>query len=135
MGAAYSHTCGTCGHSVSTSGPWEFYRDAAGERHEYGHPVPVSEEAARAGIAGLSAELWCPHCDRVHDLVVVEFEQPAGSGFEAWAGGAMPKEEYRREGAVRCPDCGAVDLVLGESEQADCLRCGGGMRSEMAWIS
>ena len=72
--------------------PWEIYRDAAGEWHDYGHPIPVSEEAARTGIAGLSAELWCPHCDRIPDLVVVEFERPAASEFEAWGGGARPKE-------------------------------------------
>ena len=136
MGAAYRHTCEACGYSVQTSGPWEFYRDAGGARHDYGHPVPVSREAARAGLAGLSASLWCPHCDRVHDLVVVEFEAPAARGFEVWSGTARPKEEYRREDAVRCPDCGALDLVLGEPPAPlACPHCGGGMRSGMAWIS
>ena len=107
-----------------------------GERHDDGHPVPVSEEAAWDRIAGLPAVLWYPHCDRVHDLVVVESERPAASGFEARGGGAPPNEECRREGAVSCPDCGATDLVLGKpGAPADCPRCGGHMGSETAWIS
>jgi len=53
MGAGYSHRCNKCGYSVSTSGPWEFYRDNKGERRHYGHPVPFSDEARKRGIHGL----------------------------------------------------------------------------------
>lgn len=32
--------CDSCGYTVETNGPHEFYRDAQGERERYGHPVP-----------------------------------------------------------------------------------------------
>ena len=80
MGAHYTYRCEACGHEVSTSGPWEFYRDEQGRRQAYGHPVPCSKEAARRGVYGLSGELYCPTCDRVFDLVLVEFKQPVRNG-------------------------------------------------------
>lgn len=86
MGAGYIHKCDKCGYTVHTSGPWEFYRDSNGERKEYGHPTPFSKEAELCGISGLSGELYCPKCDQVWDLVLVEYKSPIKEGFLVWSG-------------------------------------------------
>jgi len=76
MGAGYIHVCSDCGYSVSTSGPSEFYRDREGKRKIYGHPDPLSFEALERGIYGFSGEVYCPNCDKVFDLVLVELKKP-----------------------------------------------------------
>lgn len=145
MGSAYRYECDGCGNVVETSGLWEFYRDATGARKLYGHPVPVSDEAVQMGVAGLSAELYCPLCDEVHDLVVVEFKQPY-KGQLFWLEMGEPKDEYQREDAVKCPDCGNTDLILGPNDEEAsyfdarmsmlCPRCKKGRLSVgMQWIS
>jgi len=147
VGSGYRYECDNCGHTVETSGPWEFYRDATGARKPFGHPVPISEEAVRMGIAGLSAELYCPLCDKVHDLVAVEFKRPyQGRWFWLEAGEVEPKDEFKREDAVKCPDCGNSELILGPEDEDSpgfnarmsilCPRCKKGKLSGgMAWIS
>lgn len=138
MASCYLHKCDHCGYSVQTLGLNEFYRDARGRRRPHGHPTPISREAERSGIAGFSAELYCPRCDRVYDLVVVEFERPAARSLDAWMGWVKPKEQYSREDAVRCPDCGNAELLLGppEGKPPMCPRCGRGrLISEEIWIS
>lgn len=68
--------CNWCGHSVDTSGPWEFYRDAQGNFKRYGHPSPISEEARQHGVDGMYGDLYCPNCDTVFKLVIMEFKFP-----------------------------------------------------------
>ncbi|MBU0516887.1 MAG: hypothetical protein KJ621_19200 [Proteobacteria bacterium] len=135
MGAGFRHECGRCGFAVQTSGPWEFCRDAAGKRREFGHPVPVSEEAARAGIHGLSGELYCPDCDRVVNVILVEYKLPARDGLSVWTGGAEPRDEYQQEDAVKCPRCGTTEMIFGEGEWP-CPRCKEGtLKGCQEWIS
>ncbi len=138
MGACFSHRCDRCGYVVTTSGPWEFYRDAEGQRKPYGHPVPMSREALEQGIAGLSANLYCVHCDKVFDLIVVEFKTPARDALSVWAGNCEPQEVFKKEGAVKCPECGATALLLegDENPQKTCPRCKAGtLISQREWIS
>lgn len=138
MGSCYSHHCDHCGYSVTTSGPWEFYRDANGQRKPYGHPIPMSREGRERGIAGLAAALYCLKCDKVFDLVIVEFKQPARDSLSVWSGAAEPQEAFKREGAVKCPDCGDTRLLLegDKSTEKLCPRCKGGtLNSRREWIS
>ncbi len=138
MGSMYRHSCDNCGYSFKTSGPWEFYRDGGGQKKPFGHPIPMSAEAAQRGIYGLSANLYCRQCDRAFDLVIAEFKQPQRSGLDVWSGAAEPKDEFKREGAVKCPVCGNRQLLLEGNEAAEptCPRCKSGrLVSQREWIS
>lgn len=138
MGAGYIHACDKCGYEVSTSGPWEFYRDSKGKRKDYGHPVPFSDEAKEAGIYGLSAQLYCKQCDAVHDLIVVEYKHAGKDTLGLWSGQWEPKGEYLEPDAAKCPKCGSADLLLGPQEQTitPCPKCGDGrLIGRMDWIS
>lgn len=121
MATFYVHECDKCSYSVETSGLHEFYRDDEGSRKPYGHPIPMSQEAAKRGVCGLSAALYCPKCDKVHDLVVVEFKEPPKDSLSMWLGQTEPTDEFKKEGAVKCPDCGNPDLVLGTDEDREVL--------------
>ncbi len=138
MGAGYVHKCDRCGHSVETSGPWEFYRDAEGKIKEYGHPGPVSREAEDAGVYGFTAILYCPTCDKTFEAVLVEFKEPCKFVPGAWTGRCEPKEEFTRPNAVKCSQCGKVDLLLGPAKEnpPTCPRCKQGkLVGQMEWIS
>jgi len=138
VGSSYRHRCDGCGYEVSTSGAWEFYRDRRGRRRPYGHPVPRSETARRRGIYGLSVEVYCPGCDKVSDAVLVEFVKPCHESIMVWSGQCEPKEEFRREDAVRCPRCGSTDLLLEavDEKEVACPRCRKGrLIGWMEWIS
>jgi len=43
----------------------EFYVDKEGRLQVYGHPLPLSNEAAEAGIAGVLNDHFCPRCGHV----------------------------------------------------------------------
>jgi ribosomal protein S27E len=74
----------------------------------------------------------------VSDVILVEYKQPSGESLSVWGGKCEPKEEYKREGAVKCPDCGNQRLILGgdEAGEVSCPRCNKGvLQSVMDWIS
>ena len=125
MGALYSHTCDTCGFVVRTSGLWEFYRDRDGNRKMYGHPGPRSKEAEKAGVHGMSAELYCIDCGKTRDLIVVEYKKPAETHFEAWLRPPEPKGPYARGHTPKCPECGTTNFLLGpcEGRIVPCPKC------------
>jgi hypothetical protein len=138
VGASYVHICDGCGYRVRTSGPWEFYRDDEGRVRDYGHPAPVSKEAIEAGIHGLMGRHYCPRCDKVSRVIVVEFVEPYRGRGSVWLEGAAVKPEYKREGAVKCPRCGAIELILEPAEEGGppCPRCRGGtLVGTMEWIA
>ena len=138
MGAEFSHTCFCCGYSVKTSGPWEFYRDEGGDRYFCGHPCFIFAEAAQLEIHGLSGEVYCPTCDKVFDLVLVEFKEPARDAISVWSGQCEPQEKYKKKGSVRCPQCGNSHLILGPERETKtrCPRCQKGvLEGRMDWIS
>ncbi len=120
--------CTECGYEVETSGLHEFYRDKSGKRKLYGHPIPTSKEAEERGIYGFSAELYCPICDEVFDLIVVEYKRPCKEELnylKVWFDMVEPKDEYREDDEVRCPKCGNTELILEpeEDEEVKCPRC------------
>ena len=137
MGAGFVHKCMRCGYQVSTSGPWEFYRDDEGNREPYGHPVPRSAEARQHGIAGLSGKLYCARCDRVFDVVLVEFEAPSQNAAAVWARYQRLQDEFRLEDSVSCPECRSATLILGPAKNAVlCPHCEtGNLVGRMARIS
>ena len=99
-------------------GPSEFYRDGQGNRKPYGHPLPFPGEARDYGVKGLSVNLYCPICQKVFDMVVVEFDEPyhCDEGELFWDDAEDP-DRYRNEGSVKCPGCGKVGLILGPSNK------------------
>jgi len=125
MGVGYLLKCDVCQYSVETSGPWEFYRDYKGRRHEYGHPCPKSEEAEQRGIYGLFGELYCPKCDKVVNVVLVEFTEPISDSYKVWSGRCEPKDIYKKEDAVKCPKCKNTHLILSPDNDhpQSCPKC------------
>src|SRR5947209_6699930 len=135
MGSGYSHRCDRCAYLVETSGPWEFYRDQAGARIPYGHPIPNSREAQERGIAGFSARMYCRVCDNVVDVIVQEYPTALGHPVQAWLSASNERLEGK---SAHCPSCGGTELVLSGDKDAvvTCPRCREGtLRSRRAWIS
>jgi len=162
MPIEYSHKCTRCGYSVITCGPWEFYRNSGGKRKQYGHPAPLSLEAARAGIWGYSATVYCPNCDRVFDVILKEYKKPYYKDREKGVFIKHPlifnilpgfmkrtlfkkpelpelKDEYKKEGAVKCPKCGNTNLVRPDEDNiriVTCPRCKEGkLIPKRGWVS
>jgi hypothetical protein len=135
MGAGYRHTCDKWGYSVSTTGPYEFYRDRFGQRKVYGHPHAISEEARERGIAGFAAKMFCTSCDEVVDVILQDFPTTLDRPLDAWLGAS----NTRLQGAqARCPDCGSPELLLGGRDDAivACPRCQrGNLVGKLEWIS
>src|SRR4029079_4922752 len=84
LGSYHHYHCPRCAFAVAIGGPEEFYlRD--GERHAYGHPDPVSEEARARGVDGFWMTLWCTGCVAAKRLVTLELEEPC-EPLDAWVG-------------------------------------------------
>ena len=125
MGEYYEHACNQCSYFVATSGPWEFYRDDKGKREFYGHPSPLSEEAIKRGVWGMSADLFCPHCGVLYDIIVVEFREPQADKASAWKAYLNRDEQITSGDITKCPGCGETDLVLEplEEREVSCPHC------------
>jgi DNA-directed RNA polymerase subunit RPC12/RpoP len=121
MGMLCIYRCESCGWEFSTWGPREFFRDASGNRHAYGHPFPCSPEAERQGIHGLDAQLYCLVCGKTSEVVLNEFAGPIRDPIRAWQTPESPEKP-------RCPHCGQQRLVasLPDDERVPCPRCGRG---------
>lgn len=135
MGTGYEWKCTACGYKIETSGPWEFYRDKRGIRKPYGHPTPISREAKRRGIYGLSASMYCPACDTVADSILVEFEAPEKDSLAIWSGRARVKQQYEH-GEPTCMQCGGILYLVLPEDEITCPRCNKGIfEGGIAWIS
>lgn len=128
MGAFHQFQCSVCGHEFVTSGPWEFYRDARGERRPVGHPRPTSPEAASAGIHGLDAVCYCTRCGNTARVVVREYDKPLDPYWQ-WEPGNEREKIGHRDIAPPCPHCHGTDLVLdpGEGLVLTCPKCQAGV--------
>lgn len=126
MAQFFEFVCDTCGHAVSTSGPHEFYRDVDGNRKRYGHPYPVSAEARKRGISGMSAAMYCPQCGLVSDLVLVEFHRSVRAGELGISN--LDVSESSLVPQPSCEHCGHPNLVLGprSGQEMPCLVCSEG---------
>ena len=108
--------CDSCGYAVETSGPHEFYLDAQGERQHCGHPVPRSEEAEGAGVAGLTTVAYCPVCHKVFEIVVELFDPPCNF-ITCWLGSHnLIVPSYQ--------ECSST--LLNELPDVPCTRCANG---------
>ena len=121
MGTIYTLKCDHCGYEITTSGPWEFYRDENGKIKPYGHPIPASAEAMERGVYGLMADMYCPKCGKIRRVVLVEFDEPCEDTLMIWSGRC---EEEKME--VKCPVCGNTHLILEPEEGIKCPKCGKG---------
>ena len=125
MGSGGAWKCNFCGYEVGVGGPFEFYRDDKGQRKTYGHPVPSSKEAEEAGIKGFFELAYCPTCDKVQDVILVEFATPKDY-FGAWSSIGKIK--------LQCPDCG--EKLYKYLENLQCSRCRKGFfKLKMLWFS
>ena len=123
MAGGCDYKCNHCGYKVSTSSPHEFYRDSEGNRKIYGHPVPFSEEAMHYGVKGLSMMSYCPKCDAVRDVVMVEFDGPTGV-LDAFKSGLDVMRAYESIGGLAsavCPEC--QTRLLDNLISLECPRC------------
>lgn len=124
------YKCDRCGYSVSTSGPWEFYRDATGIMRLHTYPDPPCREAQEHNIYGCSARLHCLDCDEPFDLVLFEFEKPC-SRQGIYDALDQLEAELKTEGKLRgaepieCPKCHGMNLIPGPPDggQQTCPRC------------
>jgi hypothetical protein len=125
MGAGFIIRCSKCEFSVTTSGPWEFYRNWIGKRKPYGHPGPINFIAKMRGIFGFSGILYCLHCDEIFDVILSEFKKPIKDGSSPWGDDHELKDEFKEEKKAQCPKCGNRDMIFspGESDEITCPRC------------
>jgi rubredoxin len=68
--------CKNCNNEVIITDDWEFYLDGSQKRKRYGYPVPLSQEGVE-GVKGFSADLYCPKCKDVRDVIIEEFKKAA----------------------------------------------------------
>ncbi len=68
--------CKKCNYEVIITDGWEFYRDECGNRKRYSHPCPISKKGVKS-IRGFSADLYCPKCKDVKDIIIEEFGKSA----------------------------------------------------------
>lgn len=124
MASFYTFECNKCKHRVNTSGPHEFYRNKKGNMKPYGHPVPISKEAAEMGISGLTIEFYCPKCDKNFETIIVEYKKPTDDKLAMWSGALEPKDEYKNKDVFRCPKCDEI-LIFNPEEfkNIKCSRC------------
>jgi hypothetical protein len=142
MGASFVWHCPHCGYKVTTSGPWEFYRDASGNIKPYGHPAPTSPEAESAGISGLLAYAYCANCDAVRQVILVEFRRPHHDPATFWVHPEPrpePMPPYSPSPVPICPVCFNPGIVYASDEDCSpprCPRCRCGvLEGQMQWIS
>jgi hypothetical protein len=138
MGSGFNLVCDNCQYSVETSGPWEFYRDEKGRRQDFGHPSPVSDEAARRGVYGLFGKLYCSTCNKVVTVILVEFTEPCRDSLKLWSGECEPQEKFLKDDAVVCPKCKSKYLILepDNDHPPSCQKCGKGLLiGAHSWIS
>jgi transcription elongation factor Elf1 len=139
MGASFLISCNACSFSVKTDGPWEFYRDSNGKICDYGHPCPVSEEAAEHGIDGLYANMFCPECGHVSKVVLVEYDTPRESAFELWLHADGDIDGYLEKNPFKCSECGCSELMLEPPDEEmeilcpECKECV--LSGELEWVS
>ena len=128
MGTGYFHHCSHCSFSLSTSGPWEFYRDEEGNRQAYGHPIPLSPEAEERGIWGYSAEIYCLQCMELQETILVEWGDPREEDF--------PLQEIP-DTPPTCPICQSKKVIFEASRrELPCPQCKKGtLKGEVEWIS
>ncbi len=122
MASFFTHRCDQCGYEVETSGPHEFYRDEKGEIRWYGHPVPASEEARKAGVHGLIHTCYCPKCDKKFNHIVLEFPKPVAVDRRKDSPWFHLNEGKTNQNPLKCPDCGNTEIVFDKSD-VDCPRC------------
>ncbi len=118
MTAEYIHVCYECGYSVFTSGPWEFSRVSDEPRYNI-------EKDEFKGIDGLSGNVYCPECDKVYDIILIEYEKPVHTNFQAWSNWSNPGADFLKEHAIKCPICSNSDLIMEPNElvHTPCPHC------------
>ena len=135
MATFWHHRCDTCGYTFDTSGSHEFYRDKAGRLVDFGHPLPSSREAAKAGVAGFYGRMWCLQHDVNVEVIIQEFRNPVDRFAGIWTPGKHPEKHV----IIACPSCGDDEPVMGDRPFGPGIRCpkciGGSIGCEVSRMS
>jgi len=116
MGAGYKFKCNKCKYFFNTSGPWEFYRDKRGKIKPYGHPAPMSREAVKMGISGFHGDLYCVKCDKVYEVILIDYDVPDTDPVSAWRKAAIYKSTHP---LVKCPKYDSLDMIFEPYKEND----------------
>ena len=126
MAGFWTWKCNSCGYELCTSGDHEFYRDEKGMLHDYGHPVPVSEEAKKQGIKGFTVKWYCPKCQVVREVIITEFDKPLLGRYSV--------KNKRHNFEPHCSTCG-TELKLLLDIYDSCPKCGNGYFEQFGFIA
>lgn len=112
MATFVKYNCNHCGMDYNLSGPHEFYRNDIHEVIRFGHPVPRSLEAKKAGVFGLYNEMFCFNCKKIVNVIALELETPIEGDKYSYIWIAWKDEEKypRKEIQIECPDCKSKDV-------------------------
>lgn len=108
----YKYSCNNCHYFIETSGPWSYTREGKTKK-----PHRVLYETYSGSIHGLTADVFCPSCDKKKRYHIVEYEKPLTSRDEIWL------TELPRKKRMICQRCkNPVFLILPPSG-VRCPRC------------
>jgi hypothetical protein len=122
MPYVYVYQCDHCRRDLEITLCREFQQEPDGTPSDYHYPDPDLYEWPPRKVAGLWSRLWCPACQRVRPLVVVQLDEPAEHPVQAFL--AAEARGYTGMETGPCPECGATLEV--EIEDGPCPECGQG---------
>jgi hypothetical protein len=118
----YLYHCNDCGFDVEIVGAQEFYRDAAGEPHDYHYPAADTYEWPIKRVSGLWNRIWCPACRTTRPHILVGLDEPAEHPVQAFLKAEADGLTGLEVGP--CPICGTE--MTHEVEGLPCPRCAAG---------
>ena len=138
MGAGYLYICCSCGYSIATSGPWEFYQDTTGQHQLLNHNTYSPTEYESCGIKGLSANMYCSVCDKVYEIILIQLDHTAHTDFELWSAWCDPRVNLANDHSITCPTCDNAEMLLEPNEKriVTCPHCKKGiLYGKLDWIA
>jgi predicted RNA-binding Zn-ribbon protein involved in translation (DUF1610 family) len=126
MPTGFIYKCNNCGEAVTLSGLFEYYIDESGRRKRYGH-LNQSDKAKQNGVMGFSVEWYCCKCQKVREVVVVEYSSPRNDPLDSCLAYSDPAVEHKYFLAV-CNKCNSV--LVENLNGLPCPKCGIGKFKE-----
>lgn len=108
----YKYFCNNCHYFIETNGPWPYVREGKSER-----PYRVLHETHSGPIHGLTADVYCPSCDKKKEHNIVEYEKPLTSPDEIWL------TELPRKKRMVCHRCKNPVFLIFPPAGVRCPRC------------
>lgn len=108
----YKFLCSYCNYLVETEGPWPYWRDGR-TRQSYDSLY----EARSRPIQGLMATVYCPHCDKMKEYPIVEYEKPLPNLSGIWW------TDIPRKTKLTCHRCKKPVYLILPPGEVKCPRC------------